>query len=192
MKKFFAIGIIIPILLMTSCSIFYGTVSIIYDPNGAVEGSVPQNQNVYSIYERVVVSDLDFLVDIDNGNFLCWNTKSDGSGVNYNPNDVIEITKELTDHGIIKLYAIFGYKITYNNMGITNIPDLSDDNLYSKNSSVTLIGYKPNLGDAYYSDAGNKFEGWNSKETLDGETYLPGETINLKENTTLYAIWSIN
>lgn len=84
-------------LLGIKGSIYY---IIKYDGNGADKGDNPEDNNKYKSGEEVTT--------LPNGNlerkgykFVGWNTKKDGTGKNYNPNDLFKITEDTT------LYAIW-------------------------------------------------------------------------------------
>lgn len=77
-------------LLGIKGSIYY---SIKYDGNGADKGDNPEDKNKYKPEEDVTI--------LSNGNlerkgyrFVGWNTKKDGTGKSYNPNDLFKITED--------------------------------------------------------------------------------------------------
>ena len=124
--------------------------------------------------------------------FKCWNTKSDGSGINYTDKQNITITEDLT------LYAqwnyndstggedeiVIKYYISYDKNGGTG----------TMSNSEHQYGYASGLSKNIYTRTGYTFNGWNTKADGTGTTYTDGQTIsNLAssngEVVTLYAQW---
>ncbi len=122
--------------------------------------------------------------------FVEWNTRPDGTGTPYHPNDAIVIgddteAGELT--GYVTLYAIWangcaGGAICYDGNGAD---DGSMDNQTGvRGSSVALIS--PN-----FSRAGYGFAGWNTKPDGTGINYGPNQNILIPTSggVILYANW---
>lgn len=109
--------------------------------------------------------------------FKGWNTNADGTGVFYKDGETIKITNDLI------LYAIWNpieYGVTYKaNNGTDN--ELIQDAHYDDNIL---------LNDNTFSRTGYAFKEWNTNANGTGISYKEGQTINIKENIVLYAIWS--
>ncbi len=64
------------------------TYTVIYDGNGATEGSVPVDTNNYEEGDGVVVLGNTGILILDGYTFLGWNTVDDGSGIDYPEDDI--------------------------------------------------------------------------------------------------------
>lgn len=143
-----------------------------YNGNGATSGTN---------YQTTVTYDLDKIAAIDasghafsNGSkpFIVWNTKTDGTGINYNPGDNIP-SSDLT------LYAIWGYTITFDPNG--------------GSGTMNSQGVAPNIATSLninsFTRTGYVFDKWNTKADGTGTDYNNGANITLNEDTTLYVQW---
>ena len=111
--------------------------------------------------------------------FVGWNTKADGSGDAYCDSDTVWLTKNTT------LYAQWAKevkKITFDANGGSGwmLPQWV---LYD-----TATALRPNR----FKQTGYVFVGWNTKADGSGDSYTDGDTVSLKENTTLYAQWEMD
>lgn len=118
-----------------------------------------------------------------NYTFLGWSTNSNATSAEYQPGSSIELdfnTDSLT------LYAVWRYNppatpstytLTYNANGGTGAPSSqSGATSYAISSTVPhRVGYT--------------FLGWSTSSSDSSFTYIPGNTITLSSNTTLYASW---
>lgn len=152
-------------------------VKVIYDANGGT-GTPPTSAPANLGSEFVIAPTPEqFPPPAGYSGFVQWNTRQDGSGAAYNPNGTITPTVETT------LYAIWLQQVTltYNaNGGAGNAPAAQTvssgvSTAISGNSGLTL--------------AGSQFVGWNTLADGTGVTFLPGATLNVAANTTLYALW---
>lgn len=112
-----------------------------------------------------------------------WNTRADGTGRAYQPNEMPALTDN-TD-----LYAIWwaegSFVVTYNyNTSSTDIKN------YSKEVTPGSTAYHPtnDVADFYWS--GKAFLGWDTKRDGSGTRYDADTAITLKESTILYAQWA--
>ena len=114
--------------------------------------------------------------------FQSWDTKSDGSGSNYNPG------ASYTANSGVTLYALWKantYTVSYNANGGTGAPGNQ-----TKTYGVTLV-----LSDTKPTRTGYSFQGWAlSKADADSAKwyYQPGGSCGKNENLTLYAVWKAN
>ena len=74
------------------------------------------------------------------------------------------------------------YKVKYD-IGNAEGTAPSDKNNYSENASVTAAD------DSSFSNGNYIFTGWNDKKGGTGNHYNAGDTFNIGENKTLYAMW---
>ena len=110
--------------------------------------------------------------------FVGWNTQADGSGDAYCDSDTVYLKENTT------LYAQWSKeveKITFEANGGSGwmLPQWV---LYD-----TATALKPNR----FKQTGYVFVGWNTKADGSGDSYPDGDTVSLKENTTLYAQWEM-
>ncbi len=166
---------------------FYGTqvwiergYELTYDANGG-EGSV-EDSNRYESGEKTTVLAGD--LTRDGYTFEGWNTKTDGTGDWYQPGASIEMTEPVT------LYAqwskdvppvVKDLTVTYDANGGSGT--VTDSNQYAAGESATV------LANAFARD-GYTFAGWNTAADGSGDSYKPGEKVELKDNVTLYAQWT--
>ena len=76
------------------------TFDVIYDANGATDGSVPTDGNSYRAGDPVTVFGNPGSLTRDGYTFVGWNTQADGSGTDYSANDIFQMPS--TD---VTLYA---------------------------------------------------------------------------------------
>ncbi len=79
------------------------------------------------------------------------------------------------------------YSVTYDSNGATSGSIPKDNNEYTANSSVTVLG---NTGDL--AKTGYTFIGWNTQADGNGTAYQSGKTFIITKKTTLYAQWQAN
>ncbi|MGL4383358.1 MAG: InlB B-repeat-containing protein, partial [Bacilli bacterium] len=117
--------------------------------------------------------------------FMGWNTKDDGTGIDYGVLSIFSIKENIT------LYAKWQenakYTITYfgNTNTSGNVP-LDSGNPYYVNSNVIVLG----LGDLRKENY--SFKEWNTQADGEGTTYNAGSSFAITANTNLYAIWKEN
>lgn len=155
------------------------TYHITYDGNGHTGGTAPADTKDYMLKEQATVLGEETLVKAGH-EFIGWNTKADGSGIDYSKDDVLTII------GDTILYAKWegvAYHITYDGNGNTggtaptDLKDyfLRDEIVVSKEGTLIKEGYE--------------FIGWNTKADGSGDSYLPEELLTMTGDTTLYAQW---
>ncbi len=111
--------------------------------------------------------------------FVCWNTKSDGTGTNYNPGG------KYTPNSGATLYAVWKantYTVSYNmNGGSGSIGNQTK----TYGVDLTLSSTKP-------TRTGYSFVCWNTKSDGTGTNYNPGGKYTPNSGAILYAVWKIN
>ncbi|MBO5124627.1 MAG: InlB B-repeat-containing protein [Spirochaetaceae bacterium] len=112
-----------------------------------------------------------------------WNTRADGTGTAYQPNEMPALTVN-TD-----LYAIWwaegSFVVTYNyNTSST------DSKNYPKEVTSGSTAYHPTNNTAGFTWSGKTFLGWDTKRDGSGTRYDANTTITLTESTILYAQWA--
>ncbi len=107
--------------------------------------------------------------------FLGWSTSSSATSATYAPGTSIKISKNTT------LYAVWSkntYTLSYDANGGNGAPSAQ-----SGNTSYTISNTKP-------TRSGYTFLGWSTSSSATSASYIPGSTISISKNTTLYAVWS--
>ena len=111
-----------------------------------------------------------------------WNTQADGQGTAYQKGTSVPVD------GNVTLYAVWTakdtFRVTYDANGAENVTVPTDDTAYQRNSIVTVK--------AGLTREGYVFGGWNTQADGHGTTYQPGQTFEITQNVTLYAVWTAN
>ena len=109
-------------------------------------------------------------------------TRNEDGTVNYEEkNDATVPEVKVTSKYTTETPPVEQVTLTYNgNGGEGNAPEAQT---VDKDSSVTIAANT-------FSRDGYTFTGWNTQADGKGTAYTAGETINLSENTTLYAQWA--
>jgi hypothetical protein len=109
-----------------------------------------------------------------NTQFKEWNTKADGTGTAYKPGDAISLSQNTV------LYAIYVTTLSFELNGGT-----------WTGSAVTGIAGTMSIPDAVPAKNKTQFKEWNTKADGTGTAYEPNGSIDVPENTTLYAVYAI-
>lgn len=154
--------------------------TITYNGNECDEGSeIPVEQTKYldeDIYLAYKGSLIKVRYDFDG-----WNTRSDGTGLNFNENDLFTINADTV------LYAKWRpsfWIIQYNGNG--NDQGIPPDSVEQLKGGNTIISSHGNLSRNYHS-----FIGWNTESDGSGTSYTPGQEVQFDSDITLYAMWSL-
>ena len=150
--------------------------TITFDANGGT-GEMKIQELTYDI--PLQLSENQFVKS--NYQFKGWNTKADGTGIDYENNQIISNLNEN-----IILYAQWErmhITITFNpNGGLGNI-----------DSQTVLYGESIQLKPSFYIREGYTFGSWNTELDGSGELYTNNQIIdNITENKNLYAQWIPN
>ncbi len=153
--------------------------SITYNGNSSTSGTVPET-GMYGSGKQVTLPDNTGKLKKPGYKFLGWCESQDGSGTNYAAGSTYTITKNTT------LYAVWGRNIMVNFDG-NNYPDPSNPPapIITGDNMVILPRNDTNLNRDGYD-----FSGWNTRANGTGDTYMPGQTMILTCNTTLFAKWT--
>jgi uncharacterized repeat protein (TIGR02543 family) len=162
------------------------TYKVVYKSNGSTSGAEPYDDNVYLPGVAVTVCGNTGNLEKNSYKFVGWNTKSDGTGVDYTENTIFP--KNAKDD---TLYANWSakttYSIVYNRNNATSGSVPFDANSYVPGVTVIL---KTNSG--RLSIAGYTFEGWNTLADGKGLSFSEGDSMVMpSQNMMLYAQWKI-
>ena len=110
-----------------------------------------------------------------------WNTKADGTGSSYAAGADFEIKEDVTLYATWKTNT---YKLSYsaNNVEILSTSHIPETKEYDASNSASVA--LPLQSNSYV------FECWNTKADGTGTSYEAGSSITMKENVTLYAVWT--
>ena len=151
------------------------TYTVSYDANGGT-GTI-ETQSKYK-GESLTISSGEGLERVGY-TFVCWNTKVDGTGTDYNPNDVYGVDADL------KLYAkwkIVKYLIQYDLNGGTIRDDANPNEYTVETDTFTLVN--PDEREGY------RFRGWKESGSAD-ETAQ--ENVSIEKGSTgnksFIAVW---
>lgn len=152
-----------------------GQSSIIYNGNGATEGSMGMQ-----------VGDPDTNATIQANKykrqgykFTGWNTKPDGTGNTYRPGDSITLTGDITLYAQWKADKAALHYDANANTATGDTPD--SEGVTDGTITVSKNGY---------ANVGYTFTGWNTKPDGTGSTIQPGDAVKLPAGgMTVYAQW---
>jgi uncharacterized repeat protein (TIGR02543 family) len=164
------------------------TYTISYNANGADSGSVPSNQTKIQGNDISLASNTGEL-SLYGFEFAGWNTKSDGSGETYSPGAMYSIDESIALYA--KWIALPTYNISYDIQASATIygtwpyvirPTPSEHIGVVQGDYITI----QNIG---FSRTGWDFWGWNTLPDGSGIDLVPGESIQILDNSTsvLYA-----
>lgn len=108
-----------------------GFVDVVYDGNGGTY----EGKDTYRLTSTNVLDNM-----FRNGNyqFIEWNTKADGSGTSYRPDDTISYPA----HGYVKLYAQWSTEKVYSVFSYfesIGLPQTSDISLYLDGTMLSIV-----------------------------------------------------
>jgi hypothetical protein len=155
-----------------------------YDANGATSGTVPASEFI-DLGDSATVAGKGSLIK-NNFDFNVWNTKADGSGIDYGFGSLIPFTSDVD----ITLYAKWTtstptpFNLTYSKndgSGISSTTERNGGSTFNL-SSITTLGFSP--------PTNTIFDGW-STSTNGVVAYLNSASYTMPyANTTLYAKWT--
>lgn len=153
-----------------------------FDSNGGT-GTMPDQV----IRENETINLLVNLFERENYIFEGWNTKADGTGIEYE--DEQTVTNLLSPNETITLYAIWTQEITY------NIRYNANGGTGTMDMQAFTYGETKDIKNNEFTYQNGIFRKWNTKADGTGVDYLSGQSVkNLTkiENDIidLYAIWS--
>lgn len=110
--------------------------TLTYDGNGSDGGTVPAAVTNCTYNQEITVSGAGTMTKTGHS-FSHWNTAADGSGIQYDPNDEIDLNSDVT------LYAIWA-KNKYN-VAVSSIDNVTLSATYGTNSSIVASGNADNI-----------------------------------------------
>lgn len=111
--------------------------------------------------------------------FLSWNTASDGSGIDYDADDVIYMTEDVT------LYAKYAADVVVSYDANTGTGTMTDtESPYYPDDVITV------LENTFIPPVDYLFSRFNTASDGSGTDYCTGDEITATVDITLYAIWS--
>ena len=114
--------------------------------------------------------------------FKRWNTKADGSGINYAPG------ASYSANAVVTLYAIWEivkYSIKFDKNTTDNVSNMPDTQIKNHGTTLKLSDKKP-------TRTNYTFKGWGVSETATTVSYAAGANYTNNATTTLYAIWELS
>ena len=155
------------------------TVQVSYDPNGGEGSHDPTEGKANS--DITIPSDVNDPFHRDHYELTGWNTKPDGSGDSYAPNDKVHMG--ITDQTLYAQWKRIPVKVNYDPNGGNGSHDPTTGDA---GSDITIPS---DLNDPFHKD-GSILIGWNTKPDGSGDSYEPGAKIPMgDEDKTLYAQW---
>ncbi|MBQ9144846.1 MAG: leucine-rich repeat protein [Clostridia bacterium] len=149
--------------------------TIRYNANGGT-GSMQENEYEDGTQIHIAANGFSYTGKV----FVSWNTAADGSGVTYNPGQLLVVTENLDLYAIWADEAVTLYTVTYHaNGGSGSMPSTS----YPQG---TLINVLENA----FTHTLNFLE-WNTAADGTGTSYAPAQQVALEADLDLYAIWEV-
>ncbi|MFJ7407874.1 MULTISPECIES: S-layer homology domain-containing protein [unclassified Lysinibacillus] len=150
--------------------------TIKYDGNGATGGQAPVNSQTYENGHSVTVADNTGNLVRTGFTFSGWNTKADGSGINYVANS--KFTFKGSNVTLYALWKVNRYTLSFESNGGSGvtIQNVSYNGKTTEPTAPTKLGYT--------------FGGWYKEVTLINSWDFTKDTV--VGNTTLYAKWIEN
>ena len=127
--------------------------------------------------------------------FLCWNTKSNGTGKSYADGEMVI---NLAASGNANLYAQWEKNPTYTVSFDANGGEKAPKEQSINEKSFKLTEQKPSRAFSTLSVEGDSgeaaydFLGWAEEANATAATYIPGETYDISGDLTLFAVWKQN
>ncbi len=162
--------------------------SIVYDGNGYTDGTVVFDPDVWGNgYTGVVVKNNEGNLKKNGKDFVCWNTKADGTGTDYYPGSNITATAAQ-----ITLYAKFEedvtptpepvveYTVTYDTTAQGGLGTQTDSNKYKAGDEATILDCSGTAASGY------EVEGIYENPDFSGTKYSAGDKITISGNKPLY------
>lgn len=150
------------------------TYTVLYDGNGNTGGTVPQDNAIYSQNDDVTVAANDGGLVKTGHSFISWNTKANGTGTSYLPNNTFKIAAE--NITLFAQWAINHYTVSY---------DVDGGSVIS-NQTINH-GEKASQPTPEPTKAGHTFLGWYTSSM--GNTPFNFDTV-ITGDTVVYAKWN--
>jgi len=148
------------------------TYTVMYNGNGSTGGTAPIDSTEYAQYDDIVVSANDGQLVKTGHLFTGWNTKVDGTGTNYSPNESFKMgTNNVT---LFAQWAIKQFTVHFVSNGGTTI-------------NPKRVQYNAKITAEQPVKSGYVFEGWYKDATFTTAWNFVSDVITA--DTTLYAKW---
>lgn len=162
-------------------------VKVIYNLNGG-SGIAPTDNYNYALGRGAVVLDNKNIIPPDGKVFICWNTKADGSGKSYYPADIALINEDN-----MNLYAIYEDVSAIENVGITYINTLTNEEEYFEYGKIEQVTIKDKTIFSNVVSPKYIFKNWNTESDGSGVSYEVNDLVYLTDSDNkLYTIWEVD
>ena len=151
------------------------TWTIRYNANGGT-GSMQENEYADGTQTHIAANGFSYTGKV----FVSWNTAADGSGVTYNPGQLLVVTENLDLYAIWADEGVTLYTVTYHaNGGSGSMPSTS----YPQGTLINIL-------ENAFTHTLNFLE-WNTAADGTGTSYVPAQQVALEADLDLYAIWEV-
>lgn len=151
------------------------TWTIRYNANGGT-GSMQENEYADGTQTHIATNGFSYTGKV----FVSWNTAADGSGVTYNPGQLLVVTENLDLYAIWADEGVTFYTVTYHaNGGSGSMPSMS----YPQGTLINIL-------ENAFTHTLNFLE-WNTAADGTGTSYVPAQQVALEADLDLYAIWEV-
>jgi len=150
--------------------------TVIYNANGATEGTVPEDTKKYFPGQTVTVQDNPGDLLRTGYIYNYWNSRADGSGTHYSPGDTFTLNND--NRTIYAEWIPVTYTITYDLDGSTNNPGNPASYTIETPAILLLVPVKP----------GFTLEGWYSDSSY--TTLVTAIPTGSTGDITLYALFT--
>ena len=148
-------------------------------PSGVSESDTSITQSAESAFTVKTATEAGF--SVKGYKFIGWNNSKDGSGTAFTAGNQYTVARDQV------LYAQWqAYTITYDMNGGSDSIFADTAANTSKQGYATITTTKPTAKYDYYT-----FQGWSKSSTATSATYYSSNSLELKEDTTLYAVWKL-
>ena len=151
------------------------TWTIRYNANGGT-GSMQENDYEDGTQIHIATNGFSYTGKV----FVSWNTAADGSGVTYNPGQLLVVTENLDLYAIWADEGVTLYTVTYHaNGGSGSMPSMT----YPQGTLINIL-------ENAFTHTLNFLE-WNTAADGTGTSYAPAQQVALEADLDLYAIWEV-
>ena len=151
------------------------TWTIRYNANGGT-GSMQENEYADGTQTHIATNGFSYTGKV----FVSWNTAADGSGVTYNPGQLLVVTENLDLYAIWADEGVTLYTVTYHaNGGSGSMPSMT----YPQGTLINIL-------ENAFTHTLNFLE-WNTAADGTGTSYVPAQQVALEADLDLYAIWEV-
>jgi uncharacterized protein (TIGR02145 family)/uncharacterized repeat protein (TIGR02543 family) len=161
------------------------TLTITYNDSGKTGGNAPKDTNKYAAGDSIVILGNSGNLVKTGYSFAGWNTKADGSGMDYNVGSKLAMPSS-----VLTIYAKWTTKPTYSVVYNRNGADSGSVPMEGSYEAGASVMVSDNTGKLI--KIGFTFSGWTMLKNGTGTSYAPGATFTKgATNDTLFAKWTI-